>query len=49
MLMSWIFLETFYQAMFELSYFSYQNPIETKDYSTLAERPHFSLLNKAHI
>jgi dTDP-4-dehydrorhamnose reductase len=40
----------FAKAIFELSGVICQvNPIETKDYPTPAKRPHYSLMNKAHI
>ena len=40
----------FAKAVFDLSSIGCQvNPIETKDYPTPAERPHYSLMNKAKI
>ncbi|NCO69858.1 MAG: dTDP-4-dehydrorhamnose reductase [Shewanella sp. CG18_big_fil_WC_8_21_14_2_50_42_11] len=40
----------FAKAVFESSGVNCQvNPIETKDYPTPAKRPHYSLMNKAHI
>lgn len=40
----------FAREIFELSHIDCRvNPIETKDYPTLAKRPHYSLLNKAKI
>ena len=40
----------FAKAIFELSNIECRvNPIETKEYPTPAQRPHYSLLNKAKI
>ena len=40
----------FAKAIFQISHINYElEAIETKDYPTLAQRPHYSLLNKQKI